>query len=134
DRVLAGIITDFGSPTGPVAFGGRGGFDGVMTGPFRRPRVEGDFTGENLRAWDTNWGDGAAHIVVENSYVNVTGGVVRRAGSEIHAAGLFSLGYPREDRGEELDARSRVAGRDRDGLSHAFQPDEYAMSGQPAGR
>ena len=34
DQVLAGIITDFGSPTGGVAFGGRGEFDGVMTGAF----------------------------------------------------------------------------------------------------
>ena len=41
DQVLAGILTDFGARTGPVAFGGRGEFDGAMTGPFRRPRVEG---------------------------------------------------------------------------------------------
>src|SRR6185503_19862610 len=46
DHVLAGIISDFGSPTGAVAFGGRGEFDGVMTGAFRAPRVEGLFTGE----------------------------------------------------------------------------------------
>ena len=44
DEVMAGILTAFGARTGPVAFGGRGEFDGVMTGPFRRPRVEGDFT------------------------------------------------------------------------------------------
>ena len=66
-----------------------------MTGPFRRPRVEGTFTGEDMRAWDTNWGDGAAQIVVENSYVTVEDGVVRHGGSEIRAEGLFSLGYPR---------------------------------------
>src|SRR5581483_11724929 len=36
DEVLAGIITDFGSRTGPVAFGGRGEFDGVMTGAFHQ--------------------------------------------------------------------------------------------------
>ena len=35
-------MTDFGAPTGPVAFGGRGEFDGVMLGPFRSPRVEDD--------------------------------------------------------------------------------------------
>ena len=44
DQVLAGIMTDFGAPTSPVTFGGRGEFDGMMTGPFRRPRVEGEFT------------------------------------------------------------------------------------------
>ena len=54
-----------------MSFGGRGEFDGVMTGLFRRPRVEGNFKGENIRAWDTTWGDGTAHIVVENSYVKI---------------------------------------------------------------
>ena len=75
--MLAGIISDFGSPTGAVPFGGRGEFDGVMTGAFRAPRVEGLFTGEDLRAFDTLWGDGSAQIVVENRYVNVKDGVVR---------------------------------------------------------
>jgi len=77
DEVLAGILTDFGARTGPVAFGGRGEFDGGMTGPFRRPRVEGRFTGEDMRAWDTLWGDGSARIVVENSYVTVRDAVLR---------------------------------------------------------
>src|SRR5262249_13845558 len=64
DQLLAGIITDFGSPTGPVAFGGRGEFDGVMTGAFRRPRVEGVFTGEDMRALGTLSGAGSARIRV----------------------------------------------------------------------
>src|SRR5262249_50742404 len=83
DRVLAGIMTDFGSPTGPVAFGGRGEFDGVMTGAFRDPRIEGEFNGEDLRAFDTLWGGGEAHIVVENRYVRVTDGIVKRNDSEM---------------------------------------------------
>ena len=60
DQVLAGIISDFGSPTG--------------AGAVRRPRrvrrrddrrrsgaraSKGMFTGEDLRAWDTLWGDGS---------------------------------------------------------------------------
>ena len=133
DQVLAGILTDFGSPTGPVAFGGRGGFDGVMTGPFRRPRVEGRFTGEDLRAWDTLWGSGAARIVVENSYVKVTDGIVGLNDGEIHAEGLFSLGYPRDDGGEEINARIRVVRRDVDSLRHAFQLDQYPVSGLLSG-
>jgi hypothetical protein len=64
-----------------VAFGGRGEFDGGLTGPFRSPRVEGRFTGEDMRAWDTLWGDGSAHIVVENSYVTVTMASFGRVGS-----------------------------------------------------
>ena len=112
--MLAGIISDFGSPTGAVEFGGRGEFDGVMTGAFRSPRVEGLFTGEDLRAFDTLWGDGSARIVVENRYVNVRDGVVRRGESEIRADGLFSLGYPRAgSRRTDQRAHSRRAARSR---------------------
>src|SRR5207244_7134581 len=134
DQVLAGIITDFGSPTGAVAFGGRGEFDGVMTGAFKRPRVEGMFSGEDLRAWDTRWGSGNGHIVVENSYVKVTDAVVRHDASEIHADGVFSLGYPRDDRGEEINARLRVVRRGREGLPHAFPPEGYLVAGSFSGR
>jgi hypothetical protein len=133
DQVLAGILTDFGSRTGPVAFGGRGEFDGTMTGPFKRPRVEGLFTGEDIRAWDTLWGDGAAHIVVENSYVNVSDGVVRKGNSEIRAEGTYSLGYPRDDDGEEINARFRVSNRDLDSLRHAFELDDWPVSGRLTG-
>jgi hypothetical protein len=133
DQVLAGIITDFGAPTGPVPFAGRGEFDGVMTGAFRKPRVEGLFSGEDLRAFDTLWGSGSARIVVDNKYVDVKDGVVRLGPSEIRADGLFSLGYPREDAGEEIDARIRVARRDIDSLRHAFGIDDYPVSGLLSG-
>jgi translocation-and-assembly-module (TAM) inner membrane subunit TamB-like protein len=133
DELLAGILTDFGSRTGPVAFGGRGEFDGDMTGPIRRPRVEGRFTGEDLRAWDTVWGSGQAQIVVENSYVTIRDGVIRDDDSEIRAEGLFSLGYPRRDAGEEINARFRVAGRQLDGLRHAFELDDWPVSGRLTG-
>jgi hypothetical protein len=133
DLVLAGILTDFGSHTGPVAFGGRGEFDGSMTGPFRRPRVEGTFTGEDMRAWDTVWGDGTARIVVENSYVTIEDGLIRKDDGEIRAEGLFSLGYPRDDGGEEIDARFRVNRRDLDSLRHAFQLDDWPVSGRLTG-
>ncbi|MEQ1871045.1 MAG: translocation/assembly module TamB domain-containing protein [Vicinamibacterales bacterium] len=133
DQVLAGILTDFGARTDPVAFGGRGEFDGRMTGAFRRPRVEGTFSGEDMRAWDTVWGEGSAQIVVENSYVTVTDGVVHLGDSKIHADGLFSLGYPRKDGGEEINARIRVAGRDLEGLRHAFELDEWPVTGSLTG-
>ena len=133
DEVLAGILTDFGSHTGPVAFGGRGEFDGEMTGPIRRPRVEGDFSGEDLRAWDTFWGAGEAQIVVENNYVTIRDAVIHDADSEIRAEGLFSLGYPRRDAGEEINARFRVAGRGLDGLRHAFELDDWPVSGRLTG-
>jgi translocation-and-assembly-module (TAM) inner membrane subunit TamB-like protein len=133
DQLLAGIMTDFGAPTGPVPFGGRGEFDGVMSGAFRRPRVEGVFTGDGLRAFDTLWGGGRARIVVENKYVTVADGVVRLGDSEIRADGLFSLGYPRDDSGDEIDARLRVTRRGVDSLRHAFGIDEYPVSGKLSG-
>jgi hypothetical protein len=133
DQVLAGILTNFGSRTGPVPIGGRGEFDGGMTGSFRQPRVEGVFSGEEMRAWDTVWGDGSAHIVVENSYVTVSDGTVRRGDSEIRAEGLYSLGYPRRDGGEEINARIRVTGRDVDSLRHAFELDDWPVSGKLSG-
>ena len=129
DQLLAGIITDFGSPTGVVPFGGRGEFDGTMTGPFKRPRVEGSFRGEDLWAWDTLWGNGSAHLVIENNYVDIKDGDVRLNGSEIHTDGKFSLGYPRSDAGDEIDARFRIVRRDLASLRHAFQIDEYPVSG-----
>ena len=103
-----------------------------MTGSFSKPRVEGLFTGEDMRAWDTIWGDGGAHIVVENSYVTVADGVVRKGDSDIRAEGLFSLGYPRDDDGEEIDARFRVNRRDVDSLRHAFELDDWPVSGSSA--
>jgi len=128
-QLLAGIMTDFGSPTGVVPFGGRGEFDGTMTGQFKRPRVEGTFRGEDLWAWDTLWGDGGAKLVVENNYVDVRDGVVRLNGSEIHTDGKFSLGYPRSDGGDEIDARFRIVRRDLVSLRHAFEIDEYPVVG-----
>jgi translocation and assembly module TamB len=133
DQVLAGILTDFGSRTDPVRFGGWGEFDGIMTGEFSRPRVEGEFSGEDLRAWDTMWGAGAAHIAIENRYVTIRDGVVKLADSEIHADGKFSLGYPRGDGDEEINARFRIVRRDLGTLRHAFQIDDYPVSGQLSG-
>jgi hypothetical protein len=129
DQVLVGIMNDFGSHASAVAFGGRGEFDGVMTGAFREPRVEGSFSGKDLRAWDTAWGDATGRLVIENSYVTITGGRVLHAGSEIFADGLFSLGYPRADGGEEIDARFRIVRRDLESLRHAFQIDDYPVTG-----
>jgi translocation and assembly module TamB len=133
DQVLAGIVTDFGSPLEAVAFRGRGEFDGAMTGSFKRPRVEGDFRGEDLYAWDTTWGSGVAHIVFENGYVAVTDGRVRLAGSEIRTDGRFSTSSPRDDGNDELDARFRVTRHNLDRLRHVFQIDDYPVSGQLSG-
>jgi hypothetical protein len=127
-ELLAGIINDFGGHTGPVAFGGRGEFDGTMTGPFNRPHVDGTFNGEDLWAWDTLWGDGSAHVAYEDDYIDIRDGIVRLNGSEIHADGRFSTGS-RDDGSDEIDARFRIVKRDIVGLRHAFELDEYPVAG-----
>src|SRR5206468_11120588 len=125
DRVLAGIMTAFGSPAGAVPVGGSGQFDGVMLLGFTRPRVEGTFSGENMRAWDTVWGRGTAKLVIENSYVTITESLITDGTSEIKADGLFSLGYPRRDNGEEINARVFITRRRLADLRHAFELDAY---------
>src|SRR4029078_13448393 len=61
DRGLAGVMTALRAPTGGIAIGGRGEFDGVMTESFTRPRIEGHFTGDRMRARGTPVGSGHAH-------------------------------------------------------------------------
>ncbi|MBA3295878.1 MAG: hypothetical protein H0U19_03005, partial [Acidobacteria bacterium] len=95
DRVFAGILTAFGSPTGAVAIGGLGEFDGVLLNAFAKPRIEGTFSGDHLRAFDVDWGRGSGTVVVENNYALVSKSTLRKGNAEIHADGRFSLGYPR---------------------------------------
>ena len=56
--MLAGIMTTFGAPTGAVPIDGNGEFDGLMLASFSKPRIEGTFRGDRLRAWDVVWGTG----------------------------------------------------------------------------
>ena len=133
DRVLAGIMTAFGSPTGAVDIGGAGQFDGVMLLGFTKPRIEGTFTGERMRAWDTEWGRGTAKVVIENSYVTVSESVITDGTSEIRTDGKFSLGYPRRDNGEEINARVRINRRRLADLRHAFELDDYPVEGIVSG-
>jgi hypothetical protein len=133
DRLLVGIMNAFGSDASAVDVGGWGEFDGVMLGAFRDPRIEGHFSGRQLRAWDVIWGDGGGSIVIEDSYVTVDKAVIRREGSEIEANGRFSLGYPRRDGGEEINARVRLARRSLADLRHAFLLDDYDVDGRLSG-
>jgi translocation and assembly module TamB len=133
DRVLAGIMTVFGSPTGAIPISGYGEFDGVMLNAFNKPRIEGVFTGDQMRAWDVVWGRGKADLTIENSYAYVKSATITSGGSEITAEGQFSLGYPRRDRGEEINARVRIARRPLADLRHAFELDDYPVEGFVSG-
>ena len=133
DRFLAGIMTAFGAPTKAIPIDGVGKFDGVMLGAFRRPRIEGRFTGSEMRAWDVNWGDVDGDFVVENSYANISRSVIRQGLSRMDVTGQFSLGYPRADHGEEIDARIRVTERPLVDLREAFDLQDYDVDGMLSG-
>ncbi len=133
DRVLAGIMTAFGSPTGAVPLGGYGVFDGEMRNAFARPSIVGTFHGDRMRAWDVVWGRGTAKVLIEDGYVSVTDGVITQADSEIVANGKFSLGYPRRDGGEELNARVKMTRRPLRDLRQAFELDDYPVEGLVSG-
>jgi len=133
DRLLAGLMTAFGAPTKAIPIGGYGTFDGVMLASFRRPRIEGAFAGERMFAWDVVWGSARGTAVIENSYVDVKDVVITSGDSTIRADGRFSLGYPRRDGGEEINARIRIENRPLPDLRHAFQLDEYRLDGRLSG-
>jgi hypothetical protein len=133
DRVFAGILTAFGSPTGAVPVGGYGEFTGEMTGAFNDPKIVGRFTGDNMRAWGVVWGRGSADIVIEDSYVDVSRSALTSGDSEINATGRFSLGYPRRDGGEEINAKVIVKRRPMVDLRHAFEMYDWPVDGLVSG-
>ncbi len=133
DRLLAGLMTAFGASTRAIPIGGYGTFDGVMTGAFRRPRIEGTFAGERMTAWDVDWGTARGTAVIENSYTDVKDVVITSGASSIRADGRFSIGYPRRDGGEEINARVRIVDRPLADLRHAFQLDDYPVEGLVSG-
>ncbi|MEO7135106.1 MAG: translocation/assembly module TamB domain-containing protein, partial [Vicinamibacterales bacterium] len=133
DRFLAGIMTAFGAPTRAIPIDGVGKFDGVMLGAFRRPRIEGRFTGSEMRAWEVNWGEIDSDFVVENSYANISRAVIRNGLSRMDVTGQFSLGYPRADGGEQIDARIRLTERPLVDLREAFDLQDYDVDGMLSG-
>ena len=133
DRFLAGLMTAFGASTNAIPMDGVGRFQGVMLGSFRRPRIEGRITGSSMRAWDVTWGDVDGDFVVENSYANVSRATIRSGLSRIEVSGQFSLGFPRADGGEEIDARIRIEDRDVPDFLEAFNLEDYEVDGVLSG-
>ena len=133
DRVLAGIMTAFGARTNAVPVGGFGEFDGTMRQAFRRPRIEGRFRGERLRAWDVVWGSARGDLIIEDGYVSLANARVTDGDSVIETEGRYALGYPRRDGGEEINARVRMRNRPLADLRHAFQLDDYPVDGKASG-
>ena len=133
DRILAGIMTAFDNPTNAIPIGGFGTFDGVMLNSFSHPRIEGTFIGERMRAFDVVWGATKGSAVIENNYADVKDAVVTSGDSTIEADGRFSIGYPRKDNGEEINARVLISKRPLSELRHAFLLDYYPVDGMLSG-
>jgi len=133
DRLLSGIITAFGSKTTPIEIGGVGTFDGVLLNALSKPRIEGTMAGRRMRAWDVEWGTGQSHVTVENAYADVADAIVRKGNAELRVEGRFSLGFPRSDGGEEINARIAADKWPLQDLRHAFDLDEYPMNGGLSG-
>ncbi len=111
DRLLAGLMTAFGAPTPAIPIGGYGSFDGVMLNEFRRPRIEGTFAGEQMRAFDVVWGSARGRAVIENSYADVTDIVIgqRRVDDHGERPLLAGLSTPRRRRGNQRHHPDRPA-------------------------
>ncbi|MGQ0732646.1 MAG: translocation/assembly module TamB domain-containing protein [Acidobacteriota bacterium] len=132
-RLLAGLMTAFGAPTRAIEMDGAGEFDGVLIGAFRRPRIEGRFRGRSMQAFDVIWGDADGDVVVENAYANVSNARVVRGRARMDISGLFSLGFPRRDGGEEINARVRIERRPVGDLLDAFDLEDYPILGLVSG-
>ena len=80
---------------------------------FTKPRIEGTFSGEHMRAWDTIWGDGTAKVVIENSYAIVSESVItgRRVGDHGRRDVLARLSAARQRRGDQRARASSHGGR-----------------------
>ncbi|MEP7117520.1 MAG: translocation/assembly module TamB domain-containing protein, partial [Acidobacteriota bacterium] len=134
DRILAGIMTMFAAtPTTPVAVDGVGEFDGVLSGALANPRVEGRFSGREMRAWNVTWGQLEGRTVVENAYAQVTDAVLSAAQARLDINGKFALGYPRRDGGEEIDAIIKSSEWPLVDLRTAFELYDYPVDGALGG-
>ena len=129
ERLFAGFLTALGAPTRAIPVDGHGTFDGIVLGDLRRPRIEGAFAGAGMRAFDVTWGEIAGTAVIENSYADVKDAVIRSGDSSIRADGRFSIGFPRRDGGEELNAVIRIDRRPVADLRSAFGIEDYDFDG-----
>jgi len=86
-----------------------------------------------MTAWSTLWGSGVADIVIQNSYVDISKAVIEDKGSRIETSGRFSLGYPRKDGGEQMNAFINISKRPLADLRNAFELQDYPVDGLVSG-
>ena len=129
DRLLVEVLAAFRSPSIPIETGGFGTFDGVLTKAFWNPHIEGTFAGDHVRYWDVDWGRARGRAVIENYYADVTDATFERFGGRIVTNGRYSLGYPRKDKGQEIDARITITKWPIREFRHAFLMDDWPVDG-----
>ena len=135
DRVLAGMMTAFGAPTN--ADHGRRlcrvlrRHDRVDRPPARRRALRR----ARICARSTSTGEAAKPASSSRIRTSdVTGGRMQKDGGEIVVNGRFSLGFPRRDKGEEINGRIRVTRWTAADFKHAFDIDDYDVEGDRVGR
>ncbi|HXT69574.1 MAG TPA: translocation/assembly module TamB domain-containing protein [Vicinamibacterales bacterium] len=133
DRLFTAIMTNFGSQVGAIPVGGRGVFDGSLTKFFNAPRIEGRFSGDQMHAWDVDWGTASGDVVIENNYLDLKNGVITYpGGGRVVTSGRYALGYPRADGGEEINADIDVQNMPLEPLKKAFELVDWPVTGTVA--
>ena len=133
DRLMASIMTAVGTSTREIAVAGHGQLDGIMLGAFASPRIEARFLGEDIRAWNVEWGTGSGEIVVENAYLDVVDGLFDAGTAELQVNGRFALGFPRRDGGEEINAQFSLVSFPAERIRAAFELVGYEIDGPLTG-
>jgi len=133
DRLMASFLTATGRPTGEIEVHGFGLLDGVMLGSFASPKIEARFSGKEIQAWNVQWGTGSGSITVENSYLDVTEGLFKKDSFALEVEGQFAFGFPRQDGGEEIDARFSLISFPAANIRIAFGLTGYDIDGPLSG-
>ena len=130
DRVMAAIMTAFGRPTGDIDVAGYGEMQGVMRGAFLAPHIEARFDGDDIRAWNVDWGHGDGDVVVAGGFLDVAGGVFRRGRTALTVDGRFALGPPPGESDEvEINAHFGLTDVPAQHLRDAFRVEGYPIDG-----
>ena len=128
DRLLASMMTAFGRPTGEMTVGGYGTMVGEMRDDFFSPVVEALFDGDDVTAWNVDWGHGEGSLVVQRGMLDVTNGMFSDEDSSVRVNGLFAIGRV-PDGAEEMDASFELDGIPAQHVRDAFSIQGYPING-----
>lgn len=128
DRLLASMMTAFGRPTGEMTVGGYGTMVGEMRDDFFSPVVEALFDGDDVTAWNVDWGHGEGSLVVQRGILDVTDGIFSDSNASVRVNGLFAIGRV-ADGVEEMDASFELDGIPAQHVRDAFSIEGYPIDG-----